>query len=53
MEAKVEKVNKGGFEVTIGSVRGFVPMSGMDLIRIENPDAYIGSVFQFHIIHQH
>jgi small subunit ribosomal protein S1 len=50
VEAKVEKVNKGGFEVVIGSKRGFVPMSGMELNRIENPDVYIGGVFQFHII---
>lgn len=50
VEAKIEKVNKGGFEATIGSKRCFVPMSGMDLMRIENPDIYIGGVFQFHII---
>ncbi|MES2615447.1 MAG: S1 RNA-binding domain-containing protein [Bdellovibrionota bacterium] len=50
VEAKIEKINKGGFEATIGSKRCFVPMSGMELHRIENPDVYIGSVFQFHII---
>ncbi len=49
VEAKIEKVNKGGFEATIGSKRCFVPMSGMELRRIENPDIYIGGVFQFHI----
>lgn len=50
VEAKIEKVNKGGFEATIGTKRCFVPMSGMELRRIDNPDIYIGGVFQFHII---
>jgi small subunit ribosomal protein S1 len=47
VEAKIEKVNKGGFEALIGTKKAFVPMSAMDLVRIENPDIYIGGVFQF------
>jgi small subunit ribosomal protein S1 len=47
VDAKVEKTNKGGFEVSIGSKRGFVPMSGMDTGSIENPEEYVGKVFKF------
>ena len=47
VEAKIEKVNKGGFEASIGTKKCFVPMSAMDIVRIENPDIYIGGVFQF------
>ncbi len=50
VEAKVEKAIKGGFEASIGSKRCFVPLSSMDIVRIENPDIYVGSIFQFHII---
>jgi small subunit ribosomal protein S1 len=50
IEAKVEKVNAGGFEVSVGGKRGFVPMSQMSLERIEKPDDLIGSVFQFHVM---
>jgi small subunit ribosomal protein S1 len=47
VDAKVEKTNKGGFEVSVGSKRGFVPMSGMDTGSIEDPEQYVGKVFKF------
>ncbi len=47
VDAKVEKTNKGGFEVSVGSKRGFVPTSGMDIVPIENPEQYIGKVLKF------
>ncbi len=49
LEGKVEKVNKGGFEVMIGTHRAFVPMSNMELTRITDPDSYIGLVLTFHV----
>lgn len=49
IEAKVEKVINGGYEVTVGRKRGFVPFSGMDMQRAADPEAYVGQVFRFHI----
>jgi small subunit ribosomal protein S1 len=47
VEAKVDKVVKGGFEVSIAGKRGFVPQSQMDLLPIENPEVFIGTVQRF------
>lgn len=47
VEAKVTKSIKGGFEATIGTKRCFVPFSQMDVIRIENPDVYVGNSYSF------
>ncbi len=50
VEAKVVAVNKGGFEVTFGSVKGFVPFSQMDLSYQKKPnEAYLNQIFQFKI----
>lgn len=49
VEAKIEKVTKGGFEASVGGKRAFVPLSQMEVGRIESPEAYIGAVLKFHI----
>jgi small subunit ribosomal protein S1 len=49
VEGKVERVVKGGFEVRIGSQRGFCPFSQIDVVRSE-PAAYEGRVYEFRII---
>ncbi len=49
VEGKVEKVTKGGFDVSIGSKRAFCPMGQMDLARIEKPETFLGSVLKFNI----
>ncbi len=50
IRGKVSGRNKGGFEVQVAGMRGFVPMSQMDLSRIEDPDAYLNKEFDFHIM---
>ncbi|MCA2959550.1 MAG: S1 RNA-binding domain-containing protein [Silvanigrellales bacterium] len=49
VEAKIEKVTKGGFEASLSGKRAFVPQSQIDTVPVENPEAYVGQVFKFHI----
>src|SRR5262249_6266577 len=42
VEGKVAAVIKGGYEVTVGGLRGFCPLSQMDLRRGENPGDHLG-----------
>ncbi len=50
IKGKVVKSIKGGFEVDLGiEVRAFIPISKMDLHRIENPEEYIGLETEFYI----
>src|SRR5438552_4624893 len=48
-EGKVAARNKGGFDVNIGGLRAFCPLSQIALGKIENPDAYIGQSFEFRV----
>jgi small subunit ribosomal protein S1 len=41
VEARVTASNKGGLEVDINGIRGFLPISQIELFRVENIDAYI------------
>ncbi len=50
VEGKVEKVVKGGYEVRIGSQRGFCPISQIDILRTEDPSVHEGHVYEFRII---
>jgi small subunit ribosomal protein S1 len=50
VDAKVEKSIKGGFEVSVGSRRGFVPISNMDIVTIDDPERYVGKVLKFIIM---
>jgi small subunit ribosomal protein S1 len=50
IDAKVEKTNKGGFEVSLGAKRGFVPMGNMDIIPIDDAEQYVGKVLKFVIV---
>src|SRR5712692_4048242 len=49
VEAKVAARNKGGFDVNIGGLRAFCPLSQIALGKIENPDAYIGQALEFRV----
>ncbi|APJ03795.1 30S ribosomal protein S1 [Silvanigrella aquatica] len=49
VEAKVEKVIKGGFEATVGSKRCFVPLGQMDITHFDNPEIFVGNTFKFNI----
>ena len=47
IEGKVDKVVKGGFEVSLSGKRAFVPQSQMDFATIENPEVFVGTVQRF------
>ena len=47
VEAKVEKVVKGGFEASLSGKRAFVPLSQMELGNVADPESYIGQVLKF------
>ena len=42
VECTVSKTNKGGLEVKVGSLRGFIPASQIELGFAENMDSYVG-----------
>ena len=42
VECVVRKTNKGGLEVTVGSLRGFIPASQIDLGYVENMESFVG-----------
>jgi small subunit ribosomal protein S1 len=41
VEARVTATNKGGLSVEINGIRGFMPISQIDLYRVENAEQYI------------
>lgn len=41
VEARVTEVNKGGLAVEVNGIRGFMPISQIDLYRVENADGYV------------
>ena len=49
VEGKVAGVIKGGYEVTVGGLRAFCPLSQMDMRRSETPDEYVGRVLEFRV----
>ena len=50
VKGKVVKSIKGGFEVDLSiEVRAFIPISKMDLHRIEEPEDYVGLESEFYI----
>lgn len=46
VEAVVDKTNKGGLEVTINNLRGFLPVSQIELGRVEDTAVYLGQKFK-------
>lgn len=41
VEARVTAVNKGGLSVDVNGIRGFMPISQIDLYRVENAEQFI------------
>lgn len=41
VEARVTGTNKGGLSVDVNGIRGFMPISQIDLYRVENTDQYV------------
>jgi small subunit ribosomal protein S1 len=42
VEAKITKSNSGGLECEVNRLRGFIPISQIDIFRVENLEQYIG-----------
>lgn len=42
VEARVVETNKGGLAVDINGIRGFMPISQIDLYRVEQTDQFVG-----------
>jgi small subunit ribosomal protein S1 len=49
VEGTVAAVNKGGVEVTIAGLRGFCPISQLELRQVEDAGAYVGRKLSFRI----
>lgn len=49
IEGKVEKVTKGGIEVTIGNIRAFCPASQVDLNFVQDLEPFVGQTLQFRV----
>src|SRR5260221_723999 len=41
VEARVTKVNKGGVDVDVDGIRGFLPISQIDINRVEDAAGYV------------
>ncbi|MDR3637264.1 MAG: S1 RNA-binding domain-containing protein [Isosphaeraceae bacterium] len=41
VEARVTKTNKGGLDVEVGGIRGFLPVGQIDINRVEDPSEYV------------
>ena len=46
VDAFVEKANKGGLEVTVNQLRGFLPISQIEMGRVEDTGPYVGQKLQ-------
>ena len=50
VEGQIKEKVKGGLQVSIGSLRAFLPASQVELRPIQNLEQYIGEVFQMKVI---
>src|SRR6202034_599978 len=46
VEARVTKTIKGGLEVDVDGIRGFMPISQIDLSRVEDAASYVNQKFK-------
>jgi small subunit ribosomal protein S1 len=49
VEGKVSARNKGGFDVNVGGMRAFCPLSQIALGKIDNADQFIGQTYDFRV----
>jgi small subunit ribosomal protein S1 len=42
VDAKITKTNNGGLECEVNNLRGFIPISHIDIFRVDNLEQYIG-----------
>ena len=50
VEGRVEKANKGGYEVRVGGQRAFCPISQIDTGFTSDPEVHVGQLYTFRII---
>jgi len=50
VEGKVVGRRKGGFDVTVGGIRGFCPASHISVFRSENLDEHLGQTYTFRVL---
>lgn len=43
VEVRVTGSNKGGLEIELGGIRGFLPFSQIDIVRVEQPELLVNS----------
>jgi small subunit ribosomal protein S1 len=46
VEARVTKTNKGGLEVVVDGIRGFLPIGQIDVNRVEDASVYVNEKFR-------
>jgi small subunit ribosomal protein S1 len=46
VEARVTKVNKGGLDVEVDGIRGFLPIGQIDINRVEDASIYVNQKFR-------
>jgi small subunit ribosomal protein S1 len=46
VEARVTKTNKGGLEVEVDGIRGFLPIGQIDINRVEDAEVYVNQRFK-------
>ncbi|MCA9073426.1 MAG: S1 RNA-binding domain-containing protein [Planctomycetaceae bacterium] len=49
VECTVSQTNKGGLEVTVGALRGFIPASQVELGYVSDLSAYVGQKLHAHV----
>lgn len=49
-DCMVNKTNKGGLEVSVGSLRGFLPAGQVDRSYVENLDQYVGQKLSVQVV---
>lgn len=49
VEGLVLSVNKGGFEIAVGDIRAFCPISQMDIRFVDKPEQFVGEKHQFRV----
>jgi small subunit ribosomal protein S1 len=50
VEARVTASNKGGLEVDVNGIRGFMPISQIDLYRVETPEQFINQRLRCQVV---
>lgn len=49
IEGRVAETNKGGFEIAIGAIRAFCPVSQIELGYTDNPEIHLGQTYRFRV----